>query len=130
MRWSKAIASLLLVGLLFTPAFVRAVASRCAGEASFAVHACACTVRNRIEAGWSTRTVLSAYYAADRRPTGQQIQEAQRGLEGDGCDPGWYFLLSPSDSRRLGMRPADRSGSVGQGEQAVYMYPLAAWRNR
>lgn len=53
--------------IIATLPFATAVANRCKGEFSAAIPECACTVRNRIEAGWNPARVLSAYYAPDSR---------------------------------------------------------------
>ena len=103
--------------------FVQAVAARCSGESSRAVHACACTVRNRLAAGWSERRVLEAYYAPDVRPTEQALAEAERGLSGEGCEDSWYFIISPSDAVHLGWDVKDAVGSVG----GVLLYPRSQW---
>lgn len=103
--------------------FVQTVAARCSGESSRAVHACACTVRNRLLAGWSEHRVLDAYYAPDVRPTARAVAEAGRGLAGEGCSDDWYFIISPSDAAYLGWDVEDAVDSVG----GVLLYPRSQW---
>lgn len=71
------------------------VASRCKGEASFAIAECACTVRNRIEAGWNPARVMSAYYAPDMPATPGEVASVAAILTGnEPCDPALYFMYS------------------------------------
>ena len=90
------------------------VAARCAGEAQNGVAICACSVRSRLQAGWSEDKVLDAYFARDRKPTPDQVRQAQNGLDGVGCLGTEYFLFSSADMRKLGLR-ADCAVATGGG---------------
>ena len=50
-----------VLAIWLTTTFAGQVAAKCSGEAAFAVQECACTVKNRLEAGWSARGVLVHY---------------------------------------------------------------------
>jgi hypothetical protein len=119
-----ATAALLLALLL--PLTPQAVAARCAGESSGAVAICACTVRNRIAAGWAEGRVLESYYAADQVPTAEQITQATDGLAGVGCT-NEYFLFSRADIRKLGLR-ADCAVASGGGVWAFAQDALRVCR--
>lgn len=94
--------ALLLIALLWTLT-PQAVANKCNGEASFAVRECACTVVNRIAAGWSPGRVLEAYYAPAITATAEQVQAVADVMAGRGtCGPGLYFMYSRADVRWLG----------------------------
>jgi hypothetical protein len=83
--------------------FATTVAARCKGEAPFAIAECACTVRNRLSAGWSEGKVLEAYYASDALPTQEEIDLVASVLDiGQGCGAE-YFMWSLQDCRRLGI---------------------------
>lgn len=109
-----------------TESFIHSVAARCSGESSSAVYECACTVRNRVNAGWNPNKVLSAYYAPDVRPTEQAVQDAVRGLSGIGCHDDWYFLMSHSDIKHLGWEVDDATGKAG----GVLMFDREQWGKR
>lgn len=107
MRHAPAIALFALLVAFTRPAsaqdFATAVAARCKGEASFAVTECACTVRNRLGAGWSVGNVLDAYYAADAQPTQQEVDMVASVLDiGQGCGAE-YFMWSLQDCQSLGI---------------------------
>lgn len=97
------IAPILLVFLLFvlTPT---AVANRCKGEFSAAIKECACSVKNRLDAGWRKDKVLSAYFAKDSTATPAQVAQASAILDGSAsCDPRLYFAYSREDVAYLGI---------------------------
>lgn len=98
---TRHLAALLIVATL---PFATAVANRCKGEASFAVGPCACTVRNRIEAGWNPAKVLSHYYAPDVSATSAEVAEVRSILAGKAsCEPALYFMYSRADVAYLGI---------------------------
>lgn len=78
-------------------AFYRRIAARSAGEASFSEEAFAavvCTIKNRLERGWTRETVLDHYYAPDVEPTQEQVAIAWEVLRGHRhCDARFYFCL-------------------------------------
>lgn len=81
-----------------------AVANRCKGEASFAIPECACTVLNRLDAGWAESKVLSAYYAPDAVATSTEVEQVRQILSREAtCDPTLYFMYSRSDTIHLGI---------------------------
>lgn len=104
------------------PEHVQAVAARCAGEASGAVQLCACTVRNRHIAGWPWGKVLSAYYAPNRTPTAEQLQQAADGLAGVGCAGNEYYLYSTADITHIGLQQSCAVASAG----GVFAFPREA----
>lgn len=93
--------AIILAALLWlTPGMV---AAKCAGEASFALRECSCTVVNRLHAGWSEYRVLDAYYAPSVAATPEQVAAVAEVMEGRAaCDPGLYFMWSREDVRWLG----------------------------
>lgn len=100
------------------------VASRCKGEASFAIAECACTVRNRIEAGWNPARVLEHYYASDSRATHDEVATVQAILAGDApCDPALYFMWSRADVQHLGIGHYPPALVVQNGGREVRFYP-------
>lgn len=99
------------------------VASRCKGEASFAIAECACTVRNRIEAGWNPARVLEHYYASDSRATHDEVATVQAILAGDApCDPALYFMWSRADVQHLGIGHYPPALVVQNGGRAVMFF--------
>ena len=96
--------SILYISLFFVLSFPALVASRCKGEASFAVGQCACTVKNRLDAGWVKGKVLSAFYAPDVQATNLEIDAVAAVLDGTArCDPRLYFMYSKADTIHLGI---------------------------
>lgn len=75
-----------------TNQFYADVASRCNGEASFALEACATTVRNRVQSGINPDSVLDAYFAPDR-PYSSQDVELVKGVFESSENPLWWYLL-------------------------------------
>jgi hypothetical protein len=104
------------------PEHVRSVAARCAGEATGAVQLCACTVRNRHIAGWPWHKVLTAYYAPDRTPTADQLQQAADGLAGVDCTGTEYYLYSATDIADIGLRQSCAVASAS----GVFAFPREA----
>lgn len=129
-------AILLALVLLLQPApvtpFTHAVAKRCTGEGSHpqAIRICACTVKHRLEAGWSERSVLSAYYAPDvpADPDAPALPEALAatvaGLGGT-CQGEEYFLLGPYASRYFDLEWA--VAEVHWDGKAVYAFKKSDW---
>jgi hypothetical protein len=76
--------------------FAYDVAARCKGEADFAIPECACTVYNRLQAGWSEALVLSAYYAPDKAPSRLEVWVVEGVLE-QGCNQPLYFMFGRGD---------------------------------
>lgn len=83
------------------PDFPRAVAARCKGESAYAIGECACTVRNRLLAGWSQNRVLDAYFAEDVEPVPAEIWLAGYYLKD--CRPDLWFMFSGHDVAVLGL---------------------------
>ena len=96
------IALIALIALLqLTPA---AVAAKCKGEFSAAIVPCACTVKNRIDAGWSSSKVLSAYYARSVPASDAEVDAVADVMSGAvECDPNLYFMYSRQDTFTLGI---------------------------
>lgn len=117
---------LLIVQLLFggvTISFTTKVANRCVGEASFSVEACACTVKNRLEAGWSKNRVLEHYFAADGVASWKQIVVVDDVLNGRSpCNKNYYYMFSDSDRRVLGLGANHLAGMVTDGEKTIWLY--------
>lgn len=104
------------------------VAARCKGEASYAIRDCACTVRNRLDAGWAEHRVLDAYFAMDVEPTRQEVDRVRAVLI-LGCKEDYYFMYSREDVYNLGIShvvPLQRLfGETGE----VWFYEQS-YRNR
>lgn len=98
---TRHIAALLIVASL---PFVTAVANRCKGEFHAAIPECACTVRNRLDAGWNPAKVLRHYYAVDSQATAAEVATVRSILTGaTPCDPALYFMYSRADTEYLGI---------------------------
>lgn len=104
------------------------VAAKCSGEAGWddGVHLCACTVKARIDAGWAEHRVLEAYYATDGEPSLSMIEQAQLGLNGEGCPADSYYLFGAGDVRYLGLDLACASGQSFGNDKWVYSFPRMA----
>lgn len=102
------IASIVLALMLTitpTKTFTQSVASKCAGESRATIGACACTVKNRLNRGFTKRTVLSAYYARNLRVSASEVLTVSNVLSGvTYCDPRWYFLFGTADVYYLGIQ--------------------------
>lgn len=133
------VALLLTLLMLVTPSVVEAgtttfperVAARCTGEASFAVPECACSVKNRLDAGWAESKVLSAYYAPDVRPTQDAIEVTRKTLAGEiECNKDFYFMFSLQDTIYLGLNDIEPAGKVirTEGVSEIWLYPRSAWK--
>lgn len=113
LRANAAALALLLCLALLTPT-PTAVANRCAGESAGAVPECACSVLNRIRAGWNPARVLDAYFAADKQATPAQVQAVADVLSGAAaCPSDYYFMFSRADIRALGIEGYAPAGCVG-----------------
>lgn len=108
------------------------VAAICKGEASFAIEACACSVRNRLDAGWRPELVMSAYYAPAVPVEAEEIELVRRVLAGETpCNPDFYFMLEPASAIALGMTHLAPAGVVTAPDgRHVFFYPRRAWRER
>jgi hypothetical protein len=106
--------------------FAQRVADKCKGEAPHALQHCACTVRNRLIAGWSENRVLSAYFAAPVRATQDELRSVDVVLRGDGgaCDARWYFMFSDADRRLLRLQDVPALYFVKGATGTVYLYAL------
>jgi hypothetical protein len=111
--------ALLIVLLSLSPV---SVANRCAGEAEFAVEACACTVRNRLAEGWAESKVLSAYFARDSHATPAQIAQVASVLDGSTACGAEYFMYSKFDVIALGLEHYTPVRVVRDGEKAVLFF--------
>lgn len=121
---------LLVAGLVWlTPAFVERVADRCTGEASFAVEACACTVKNRIDVGWNPAKVLNAYYAPDIASSADSQATVAAILAGEtDCPDTYYYIWSSSDLRYIGLDERNASDRHCEGDRCVFTFPRSALR--
>ena len=100
-----------------------AVANRCAAEASFAVRECACTVVNRLAAGWNPAKVLSAYYAPDGHASEAQVQAVADVLDGSAaCDPDLYFMYGSGDEHAANLTGYTPALVVRRGDGEVWFY--------
>ena len=118
-KWMNKIL-LLLILVWLTPAMI---AARCRGEASFAIEPCACSVKNRLENGWSEYRVLSAYYARDILPSAAEVQAVADVMSGvTACDPEIYFMYSRQDTIVLGIQDRQAVLVVTDGEREVRFY--------
>ena len=118
---------------LFTPQPDPAhVAAVCKGEASFAIEACACSVRNRLDAGWRPDLVMTAYYAPAVPVAAEEIDLVSRVLAGaTPCNRDFYFMLEPASVLALGMSHLAPAGVVTAPDgRRVSFYPRRAWRER
>jgi hypothetical protein len=112
---------LALLLLALTPT---AIAQRCAGEASFAVQECACTVRNRLDAGWSAHRVLEAYYAPDAHATPAQVATVAAVMAGDeACSADLYFMYSWADVAYLGLGDYTPALVVESNGKVIFFFP-------
>lgn len=107
--------------LLQIDPFVVSVANRCSGEAGWpdGVHLCACTVKARLDHGWSKSSVLSAYYAPDSIATDELIQAADEGLKGEGCPDDAYYLFEQWSVDKLGLNLSCVSSETRHGDKVV-----------
>lgn len=113
---------LFLVLILLSFSFPEQVARRCKGEASFALAACSCTVKNRLTTGWVQHKVLSAYYAPDIRVTGAETETVARVLDGRTyCDPRYYFIYSKEDVAYLQIKQ-EPLAVISNGKLSVSFY--------
>lgn len=111
--------------------FSQRVANRCRGEATFAIQACACTIKNRLAAGWSEQRVLEHYYAPDSRATPADIAQVAAVLDGRTiCPPDFYFMFSETDRRYLGLASARASGKITQDGKIIWLYARTALQER
>jgi len=108
------------------------VARRCAGEGAYpaAMQMCACSVRHRLQAGWASERVLSAYYAPDAVPSEQGLVAVVTGLRLGVCEGREYFYVSRSDVVYLGFDPARAVGSVEWSGKEVLAFEREEWRRR
>lgn len=100
----------------------QAVANKCAAEASFAVHECACTVVNRITEGWNPARVLSAYYAPSITATEAQVATVAAVLDGRTMCGAEYFIYSLEDVADLGYGHYTPVAVVQDGDKAVVLF--------
>lgn len=118
-------AAYLVVTLLFNAtsegSFPEQVAAKCKGEASFAIPECACTVYNRLQAGWIQDKVLDAYYAKPVEPTEFEVWAVTHVLN-EGCDLPIYFMFGKGDFWLPGIKWIEPWCYVEQGNQGVYFY--------
>lgn len=126
-----------LLSLVFSPAGVDnfmgvnpvRVAARCKGEASFAIAGCACTVVERLEAGWNPAKVLNAYYASDSKPTEEDISVVQSILSRRvDCIDGMYYMFSESDTNYLRLDRDKATTSVSDKGRSIYFYPRSTFK--
>lgn len=111
--------------------FAQRVANRCRGEATFAIQACACTIKNRLAAGWSERRVLEHYYAPDSHATPTEVAQVAAVLDGRTvCPVDFYFMFSETDRRYLGLASNRASGKVTQNDKVIWLYARTALRDR
>jgi len=113
-----------------TNTFPERVAAKCTGEASFAVPECACTVKNRLDVGWSEAKVLDAYYAPSISPTTNAISITTSILnEETECNKDFYFMLSLQDTYYLGLHDIKPAGKVVRVKNVseIWLYPRSAW---
>ena len=116
--------AIILAALLWTLT-PQAVARRCVGEfsAPAALAPCACSVKNRIIAGWSPSRVLSAYYAPDQHATAAQVATVAAVLSGEvACNPRLYFMWSAADVRYLHLEAYTPALVVQDGDRAVMFF--------
>lgn len=105
------------------------IAARCKGEASFAVWECVCTVKERLENGWSPDRVLMHYYAPSVPVTPAEIKLAGAVLDGSlPCPDGMYYMFSASDVMSLGLSPSDATVIVENSGRRILVYPIDTFR--
>ena len=84
---------------------------------------CACTVRNRLDAGWNPAKVLSAYYAPDSHASEAQVAQVADVLSGEtACSADLYFMYSRSDTVALGIEAYTPALVVQDGGREVRFY--------
>lgn len=77
-----------------TPQQIYEAAQVLKGEASFALPELACSVRNRLKAGWSPERVMDAYYAPPQAVTDAEVRTVALYVRGIlPCTRGRYFAL-------------------------------------
>lgn len=103
------------------PDFAYDVAAKCKGEADFAIPECACTVYNRLEAGWDVRYVLDAYYANPRVPYPAEVWMVTQVL-GEGCDLPLYYMFGKQDFWLPGIKWITPYCYLEKGNRGVYFY--------
>lgn len=104
--------------------FPAAVAAKCRGEfaAPEALVPCACTVYNRIRAGWASASVLSAYYAPSVTASKEDIARVASVLTGAEPCGELYFMYGSGDVRRLHLEGYAADLVVRQGNKEVRFY--------
>ena len=128
--WLVGLALLAQMAAQPTP-FEMAVARRCTGEGAHpaAMQMCACSVRHRLQHGWTEARVLDAYYAPDVAPSEQGLAAVVVGLAG-ACEGREYFYMSGSDARRLGFDMAQAVAVVRWEGKEVVSFSREQWRER
>lgn len=116
----------LILTIVFMLTFAVDVANRCAGESSVATQVCACTVYNRLQAGWMPSTVLRHYYAADRPATPSQVATVSSVLSGETTCGAEYYLWSSSDLAGIGLDVDDAVVTVCSDGRCVYGFGKGA----
>jgi hypothetical protein len=124
-----------LILVVFLLSFSLRVASRCTGEAGWSegVRLCACTVKSRLDHGWSESSVLSQYYAKDGIPTKELIEEAEKGLSGQGCPDDAYFLFEGFSIRKLNLNLSCATGKSIHPDDAtkvIWSFPYGTFKLR
>lgn len=66
-----------------------------------ALYLAACTVQNRIDAGWTYDNVLNHYYASYSEPTEYEVDIVKRVLFDNSKCPDVYFVYSQEDFNLL-----------------------------
>lgn len=100
------------------------VANRCRGEFSAGIPECACTVRNRLSAGWNPDLVLSAFYAPDVAATAEEVEMVRQILDKEiSCNPDLYFMYSKADTVYLGIEHMTPVLVVTSGKKEVRFFP-------
>lgn len=108
--------------------FTEDVAGRCTSEASFAVGLCACTVKARIDNGWTQGAVLDHYYAKSVTPSAASVETVRRVLSGETVCGDDYYLFSGRDVQWLGLNTDDAVTTVCRGKACVYGFGREALR--
>lgn len=108
--------------------FVVDVAGRCTSEASFAVQVCACTIKNRLAAGWTQGSILDHYYARSVTPSAASVETVRSVLAGEVACGAEYYLFSDGDVEWLGLDVDDAVVTVCRGKACVHGYGKGALR--
>jgi len=110
-------------GSLYSREYAQRVAARCKGETAHFYDVCACTVKNRLIAGWNPAKVLNHYYAHDGITTNDEVDVVRDILnEKTYCDSRYYYLFGGGDVRNLRLTNVPPVAKYSSGHSEIWVY--------